>query len=196
VARADCRERVAPDRTFLGLQQEQWLHAALDKSTARWNIIAQQTLMAQNARPPADNPGYWTDGWDGYPHARARLLDFIAARKVGNPLVVGGDIHTAVVADLKRDFDDARSPVIASEVVGTSITSQGANERVAERALQNNPHLKYFNGTQRGYTAFEVGTQRCAVRLRMLSDVKDPEATIADAARFVIANGRAGVQRD
>ena len=48
----------------------------------------------------------------------------IAARKISNPIVLGGDLHNAIVADLKVDFDDAKSPVIATEFVGTSITSR------------------------------------------------------------------------
>ena len=44
----------------------------LGRSTARWNVIAQQTLMAQ--RSSIASPGrarqFWTDGWDGYPAAR------------------------------------------------------------------------------------------------------------------------------
>lgn len=192
--RADCTARLSPELTLLGAEQEQWLNNALEKSGARWNIIAQQTLMAQNVRAPLADPGYWTDGWDGYPKARERLLNFIAGHKVSNPLVVGGDIHTNVVADLKLNFDDARSPVIATEVVGTSISSQGPNQKVTQLALQNNPHLKFSNGTQRGYTAFELSGKQCAVRMRTLSDVTDPQATIGDVARFVVESGRPGAQ--
>lgn len=39
----DCTARLSPDLTLLGPEQEKWLNAALDKSAARWNIIAQQT---------------------------------------------------------------------------------------------------------------------------------------------------------
>ncbi|TXD71741.1 hypothetical protein FUT87_24655, partial [Mitsuaria sp. TWR114] len=44
--------------------------------TRPWNLLAQQTLMARfNRQDPAQGPGrYWTDGWDGYPFARERLL--------------------------------------------------------------------------------------------------------------------------
>lgn len=55
--------------------------------------------------------GYWTDGWDGYPWVRERLLSHVVQRKVSNPLVAGGDIHCGVVADLKLNFDDAKSAV-------------------------------------------------------------------------------------
>ncbi len=193
---ADCPERRSPDLTLLGAEQERWLHDALDKSTARWNIIAQQTLMAKQTRITGGEQGYWTDGWDGYPKARERLLGHIAARKISNPIVLGGDVHNAIVADLKVDFDDAKSPVIATEFVGTSITSQGPNQKITEAARQNNPHLKFSNGTQRGYTAFDVTPAQCNARIRTLSRVTDPQATVSTLASFTVAHGKAGAQPD
>ncbi|MBM3344112.1 MAG: alkaline phosphatase [Betaproteobacteria bacterium] len=191
----ECPERLSPQLTLLGEPQEQWLHGALDKSATRWNIIAQQTLMAQQRRGAPANPSFWTDGWDGYPKARERLLGFIAERKVSNPLVVGGDIHCGVAADLKLNFDDEKSPVVASEFVGTSISSQGPSLKITEAHRQNNPHLKWMNGTRRGYAAFEVTPKHCTVRMRALSNVADPQATISDVAGFSVENGKAGVQQ-
>ena len=193
---SDCPERLSPDLTLLGAEQERWLHGALQQSTARWNIIAQQTLMAKQTRITGGEQGYWTDGWDGYPKARERLLGHIAARKVSNPIVLGGDVHNAIVADLKLDFDDEKSPVIATEFVGTSITSQGPNEKITETALRNNPHLKFSNGTQRGYTAFEVTHAQCHARIRTVSRVTDPQATISTLAAFVVENGVPGARKD
>ncbi len=192
---ADCPERLSPDLTLLGAEQERWLNAALEQSTARWNIIAQQTLMAKQTRMVGGEQGYWTDGWDGYPKARERLLSHIAGRKVSNPIVLSGDVHNAIVADLKVDFDDAKSPVMATEFVGTSITSQGPNEKITTMALQNNPHLKFSNGTQRGYTAFDVTPSQCNAKLRVVSRVTDPLATISDLAAFVVESGKPGAQR-
>jgi alkaline phosphatase D len=150
--------------------------------------------MAQNVRAQASDPGYWTDGWDGYPKARERLLGFIHERKISNPLVLGGDVHTGIVADLKMNFDDAKSPVIATEFVGTSITSQGPGPKLSEAARHANPHLKFHNGTQRGYTTFDVTPAQCTVRMRTLSSVTDPQAALSDLAGFVVAHGKAGAQ--
>ena len=188
---AQCAPRLSPNLTLLGIEQERWLEAALAKSTTGWNIIAQQTLMAQHNRSGAE-PGYWTDGWDGYPKARERLLGYIAARRISNPLVLGGDVHTGIVADLKVDFDDPQSPVVATEFVGTSISSQGPNLKTSEAARLNNPHLKFHDGTRRGYTAFDLTPAQCQVRMRTLSRVTDPRAAIKDLARFVVETGKPG----
>jgi alkaline phosphatase D len=192
---AECQARLSPALTLLGAEQEQWLSTALTNSTTRWNIIAQQTPMAQRTRLRGSEPSYWTDGWDGYPRARERLLGFVADRKVRNPLVLGGDVHTGMVADLKVNFDEPESPVIATEFVGTSITSQGPRLKVTQATLQHNPHIKYANGTQRGYTAFDISPALCTVRMRALSSVTDPQATISEVAAFTVESGRPGAQQ-
>lgn len=101
-------------------------------------------------------------------------------------------MHAGIVADLKVNFDDTKSPVIATEFVGTSITSQGPGAKFSEAVMQKNPHLKFHNGTQRGYTAFDVTSAQCTVRMRTLSKVTDPQATISDLAGFVVESGKAG----
>jgi alkaline phosphatase D len=61
-----------PARTMLGGEQDAWLAQGLSTSRARWNILAQQTLMAQMTYAPIVTPEdgrFWTDGWDGYPAA-------------------------------------------------------------------------------------------------------------------------------
>ncbi|HEY9447976.1 MAG TPA: alkaline phosphatase D family protein, partial [Burkholderiales bacterium] len=47
-----CPERLDPALSLLGTAQERWLDESLRRSPARWNIIAQQTLMAQADRHP------------------------------------------------------------------------------------------------------------------------------------------------
>jgi alkaline phosphatase D len=189
----NCPERLDPTLTLLGTQQERWLHEGLDRSKARWNVIAQQTLMARAARPTASGgTAYWTDGWDGYPAARQRLLDHIATRKPSNPLVVSGDVHTNYVCDLRPDFDDPRSPVVASEFCGTSITSQSwAQSRIdAFRAI--NPHMRHANSEKRGYVLIELEAARATARLRALDNEKRPDSRITTQASFVVEDGRPG----
>ena len=119
--RSACNAPICATRRarMLGAAQEAWLDRQFAASRAPWNIVAQQTLMAQLDVQPGEGQRFWTDGWDGYPAARRRLLESMAARRLANPVVIGGDVHMNFVADLKLDFDDAKSPVVASEFVGT-----------------------------------------------------------------------------
>ena len=192
---ADCAERLGPGRTMLGAAQEAWLRDGLARTHAKWNVIAQQTLMAQLDRKPGPGQSFWTDGWDGYPAARARLLNDIAGLKPSNPLVIGGDVHCTWVADLKPDFDDPKSPVVATEFCGTSITSQGPSQKQVEMMLAENPHLRYGNGQKRGYVKMEIRRDACTATLRALGSEKRADSDISTLATFVVENGRPGAQR-
>ena len=190
-----CPQRLDPKLTMLGAQQEQWLHEGLAHSGTKWNIVAQQTLMAQTDRQSGPGAAYWTDGWDGYPRARERLLSFIAARRISNPLVVSGDVHMAAVTDLKVDFNNTSSPVVATEFVCPSITSQGPSMKRVELFLQENPHIKFANGARRGYTTIELSRSRCVARVRALWSVTERDSTIRDLTVHTVEDGRPGAHR-
>jgi alkaline phosphatase D len=191
----DCPEAARPDRTLLGPEQERWLLEGLGASTARWNVIAQQTLMAPIDRKPGEGTERWTDGWDGYTAARARILEALAARRVSNPLVVGGDVHSTWVTDLRADPAHERSPVVATEVCATSITSDGPEQQRVESLLPDNPHVRFANGERRGYALLELAPEQTTVRVRALEDVRRRDTGVSTLATFVVASGRPGAQR-
>ena len=192
---AECAALADPARTLLGAEQEAWLDAALERTRSGWNVIAQQTLMAQLDRQPGAGKRVWTDGWDGYPAARRRLLESVAARKPSNPVVIGGDVHAHYVADLKTDFDDPHAPVVASEYCGTSITSQGPSQKMVEAALAENPHLKYGRGDRRGYVRVEIKPKQLSADLRAMASVQTPGAACSTLASFIVEDGRPGPQQ-
>jgi alkaline phosphatase D len=193
VTDAACPARLDPTLSLLGAAQERWLEDGLARSPARWNVIAQQTLMSpRTVRDRAGAPLHWTDGWDGYPAARRRFLDHLAQTRPGNPLVLGGDVHAFFVSDLRPDFDDPRSPVVGSELCGSSITSQGPVSARLDRLGAENPHLKFADGSARGYVAVTVGARTTAARLRACDSVKVPRPAIRTAASFAIEDGRPG----
>ncbi|MDN3919641.1 alkaline phosphatase D family protein [Roseateles violae] len=195
VALADCPDFLDPQRSLLGGQQEQWLAQSWDASRA-WNLLGQQTLMATlnwEARPER-SPRFWTDGWDGYPAARTRLLRELAERRVPNAVVLGGDVHANYVADLKLDFADPDAAVLATEFCGTSISSEGLAQSRLDAALPHNPHLRYGRADQRGYMRFELREQRLEAELRSVRAIWDPASPVDVAARFAVEAGRAGAQ--
>jgi alkaline phosphatase D len=195
VREEECAARRSDTLTMLGREQEQWLHESIGKSRARWNVVAQQTLMTQVDRRPGPGADYWTDGWDGYPRARERLLASLASQRVSNPIVVSGDVHMAAIADLRSDFDSQGSPVIATELVCPSISSQGPTQKRVEMILQENPHIRFANGARRGYTTVDVTPRRCVTRMRTISSEKEPDAPIRNLSIYAIEDGHPGAQR-
>jgi alkaline phosphatase D len=191
----DCPERLSPAATLLGDRQEAWLAAQLGASKARWSLLAQQTLMAQADALGGPGEVFFSDGWDGYPAARRRLLDSLVDQQVANPVVLGGDVHSFWVTDLKQDFDDPASPTIASEFVTTSITSGPPPEDRIQTVKAENPHIHYATGTHRGYLRLELTPARLTADLRGVTSVQRRDAGCSTLASFVVEDGRPGPQR-
>ena len=193
---ADCAALADPQRTLLGAAQERWLAEgwSLDRP---WNLLAQQTLMARfNWEDPATAGGrYWTDGWDGYPAARQRLLDVLQQRKVQGVVVLGGDVHANYVADVLADFNNPKSAVLASEFCGTSISSPGLPQDRVDAALPLNPHIQWGRADQRGYLRFELRAGEMQVQLRVVVDAPSAQSAVETVARFVVLAGKEGVLR-
>ena len=192
---AHCPPLVDAARTMLGPRQEGWLTTSLELPPARWNVLAQTTLMAQFDQQPGAGRSAWTDGWDGYPLARKKLLDLIAAKRTPNPVAIGGDVHAFYVADLKADFDKPDSPVIGTEFTGTSITSRGRPQELIERFLPENPHIKFADARYRGYVRVELTPQQWRADLRAMESVAKPDAACNTLASFVVENGVPGARR-
>jgi len=150
--------------------------------------------MAQFDQKPGPGRRAWTDGWDGYPAARKRLLDFVHTNKIRNPVVLGGDVHAFNVNDLKLDFDDPASPVVASEFVSTSITSQAWPQERLNAFLPDNPHMKLVDSRYRGYVRVEITPAQMRTDLRAMESVTTPEAACSTLASFVVEDGKAGPQ--
>jgi alkaline phosphatase D len=192
---AACPELRDASRSLLGPQQEAWLDGRFAGSRARWNILAQPLLMAQRDNKPGEGRLAWTDGWDGYPAARRRLLQSAVDRRLANPVVIGGDVHMHFAADLKLDFDDEKSPVVASEFTGTSISSNQGRWRDWKAILDENPHMKFVRGDQRGYVRMSLARERLHAEMIGVETVKKPDSPAKVLARFAVEDGKPGVQR-
>ncbi|WP_372177572.1 alkaline phosphatase [Xanthomonas axonopodis pv. phyllanthi] len=188
-----CRQRTDPQRTMLGWEQERWLHGRFAQSPARWNVIAQDLLVAPMRQAGRDGVvGHWTDGWDGYPATRERMLDAIANTRLRNPVFWGGDIHSYWVTDLKADPADDASATLATEFVGTSITSDGQSNDELHATMAANPHVHYVDGQTRGYVSVTLTPGQMETRLQGISDRRDRNATVSTTKRFVVEDGRPG----
>jgi alkaline phosphatase D len=193
VAPDSCTERLEPRRTLLGADQEQWLFDGFRQSNSAWNILAQGQLVANlRQKDRQGGSGHWTDGWDGYPAARQRMLHAIAATRLSNPVFVGGDIHSYWTTDLKADFTDPSSATVATEFVGTSVTSDPPPYDLIAAVLPDNPHVKYFESRHRGYVSVDLRRDRMETRFQVISDRRDPGATVSALKRFVVESGKAG----
>ena len=190
-----CPERHAAGRTLLGAEQMGWLRSELARSGAQWQFVVQQTVFSPLVRDTG-LARYWTDGWDGYPAERERVLAAMTAGAARNTVVLGGDLHSSWVCNVKSSFETPGAPVIAAEFCGTSISSEsGWSNAKSERVKARNPHTLFGESETRGYVLSELGRDRLLVRLRGVSDVRQSEPHAFDLARFEVSDGKPGTRR-
>lgn len=189
----DCQARFDPALSLLGMEQERWLDKSLADSRAGWNLIVQTTQVAPGPHPGKKGLTYWTDGWDGYPAARERLLKSIVERRAANPVLLGGDVHCAVHANLPEKPETPDSRVVAAEFVATSITSQGPSAKASEVMRGANPHIRHADGTTRGYHLLDIGRDGLDARVRVVASVKVRDAEISTVARARVISGKPGL---
>jgi len=192
-----CPEVMDPNATIMGPAQRDWLFDGLGRSGATWNVLAQQVMMARVDRDPGPGIAYSMDQWPGYEVERRRVLKFLHERKIANPVVLAGDIHTNWANDLIADFDDLGSRTVATEFVGTSISSGGDGLAVPKdlpKILSDNPFVRFHNA-ERGYLTCEVTPKLWRTDYRTLPFVVKPGAPVNTRASFVVESGQAGAKR-
>jgi alkaline phosphatase D len=186
-----------PAATLLGTAQERWLMERLDRSRTGWNFLAQQIPIARLDRTPGDERRYSMDKWDGYEASQTRLLGFLGTRKPANPVTLAGDVHNNWVNDLRMKVDDPRSPVVASEFVGTSISSTGDGEDISalQKAIASENECVRFCNNQRGYVRFELMPKELRADFRVVEYVSRPGSPIKTRASFVVESGTPGARQ-
>jgi alkaline phosphatase D len=188
-----CAEAAEPSRTMWGPEQERWVLDTLGTATTTWKALANEVVMGDLRLPNGGILNY--DQWDGYAPARNRFLGAVADRNVTNLVVLTGDIHLAGAIDLSVDRGGART-VVASELVGTSISSRGLlPASIAALARTLFPAVKYFNGDKRGYARCTVTPATWTCEYRVVDDVTRPDGTVSTDATVAITAGTPGVVR-
>jgi alkaline phosphatase D len=186
-------EALDPARTMTGPAQERWLLDGLASSSRRWNVVGQQVYLAALDLGPGEEHAYNTDKWDGYPAARARLTGFLAEARPRNPVFLAGDSHAAMVNDITHGCDPA-GPVVATELLGSSVSSAKGNTATFEAALPKNPQVRYYNGRQRGYLSCTVTPEQLRGDLWFVDDVLDAGSPVRLGASWAVHDGVLGAQ--
>lgn len=181
----------APDASMLGAAQENWLGRGLRDERATWSLVTQQTLFSR-LRLPQGPDAFYSDVWDGYATARGRALDAIAQPAVRNPVLLGGDVHSFWINDVKRDFDQLRSATVATEIVTSCLASRNGPEALFGPARSLNPHVRFLDNAHAGYVLLEVTPKQLEIDLRAIDSLTDPKTTSRSLARYAIEAGRPG----
>ncbi|RCS57606.1 alkaline phosphatase [Parvibium lacunae] len=188
---AACPALRTPTRSMLGAVQEAWLNRGLADTRTNWTLFIQQTLFSPlNQQSPAfaaHGPRVWTDGWEGYPAARQRLLKALQDYAVPNPVFFGGDVHANWVCDVTY-----QERILATEFCGTSLTSPSWPQSQTDAVAAQNSHVKLANSALRGYGVMTLEPARMTVTLRVLDDVTRHQPAISTLATFDVLAGQPG----
>jgi alkaline phosphatase D len=191
-----------PARRMLGKSQERWLRKRLKRAAnTTWQILGQQVLMSRMISPNPDplvdidapsvvskeylqaiversrhNPPSVLDTWDGYPYAREDLYADLKKYAV-NPVILSGDLHTMLAADLIPEHSD--DPVAVEFMTG-AVSSPVMSEVLPERApnsvrdgtLQQNPWVRYLDIAHRGWLCLTLTGEQCSGEWYLIDSVQ------------------------
>ena len=205
-----------PSRDMLGRKQEAWLTDGFAANKSKWNIWAQQTIVGSTLQP--DDALSWLnpnspefvqqrlavgaelaraglptnmDAWDGYPAARARVLQ--AAQNANADLVVlTGDSHNAWAFELDHDGQPA-----GVELAGHSVTSPGFEyyltgrlpTDVAKAMVEKNRQLTWMDASQRGYMTVTMTAREVVSDWHFMRNVKTKNTQLAGSKQMRVSKG-------
>jgi len=194
IKQVPCGDWADPSRTLMGDKQEKWLLDGMTTSHARWQVLANQVMMAPFDTMPGPGVRVSMDQWSGYPVARDRLLGEIAKRTPRRTVVLTGDIHSNWVNQLRSSFSTPDAPAVGVEFVGTSISSggDGSVSWMTDAQHGENPHVKWQNA-QRGYVSCVVNAAEWRANYRIVPFVTRPNAPIVTASSWRVRNGSANI---
>ncbi|MEC7948529.1 MAG: alkaline phosphatase D family protein [Myxococcota bacterium] len=179
------------DRTLLGLEQEAWLEERLRAGATRWVLLANPVVML-----PMDFGGVFLnpDQWDGYPQARQRLMDAVAASALGETVVFTGDIHASGVGYVPVDPFDPTTPPAISEFIVPAATSGVSDESIAAVGgiLGAQPHISWWDFVEKGWVLAELERDRLVARYRLAEDVTDPASAVVERRAWTVDAGSPG----
>jgi alkaline phosphatase D len=185
---SECVSRSDPARSLMGAAQERWLLNGFQQSRARWDVLGQQVFFSQVELTPGPGRGFNPDAWDGYAANRDRIIAGLVESPVRNAVVLTGDVHSHWAAEVPSRFDDPSSPVVATELVTSSISSGGdgsdSRDGVGD-VLAENPHLRYFSN-RRGYVRTRITADEMRADFREMPFVSRSGAEVRTGATFVV----------
>lgn len=206
----------AVHRTALGHSQAAWLCSELGSSRACWRAIGSPTLMAtvrsdtlsvacrealrtlKLVNPQDDGPDL--DPWSGYLHERESIMEFIRAQRLSNVVVLSGDVHVSLAAELTCEATTGDANV-AVEIVTPSVTSQNLDDKmgwaprthsvpIEQSLLRARPSLRWCELDSHGYVIVDVTRERLLAQWWFVDAIDLPSAAERCAASWLVASGR------
>ncbi len=128
-----------------------------------------------------------------YSATRDRLLKHIVEKKVRNPVVLSGDMHSGWASNLESNFHDKlTSDIIGAEFTSTSISSGLSSgwDTTYRNALPYNKHVKHYEGRQGGYLLCTLNNTRWKTEYVLADSLTDDNNTSAKVSKTLFVNAK------
>ncbi|MCU1353833.1 MAG: hypothetical protein JWM05_3042 [Acidimicrobiales bacterium] len=176
-----------PARSALGAEQRGWFLDTLSASTAAWRVWANPSVLSTTYRAGvpdeldtalrklklSDPTGTACDPdqWDGFAAERDAILAHVQATRLPDVIVLSGDIHVALAAEVHRDpFGAGDALPLAVELVTASVTSQNLDDKLGYAAggsaeaqrqmVEALPHVQWADLDGHGYLLVDLDHDR------------------------------------
>jgi alkaline phosphatase D len=187
-------------RSITGQAQLDFLMESLTRQVSQWKLVGNPVMIApvtfagvprDLVKPVNDTVGllppegvpYNLDQWDGYTDDRREVFEHLRDNGVTDSLFITGDIHSGWACDLPADkatYPGSRDSV-GVEFVATSVTSgnlkdiTGTPRRTTSIAVEeilkaNNPHIKYLNFDDHGFSVLDITPKRAQMDWYIIGD--------------------------
>ncbi|MEO5652661.1 MAG: alkaline phosphatase D family protein [Marmoricola sp.] len=208
-----------PDRTITGREQMDFLKTSLTRAVSQWKLVGNPVMIAPVTfaglprdliKPvndtvgllPPDGVPYNIDQWDGYTDDRREVFEHLRDNGVTDTVFITGDIHSGWACDLPADkatYASSRNSV-AVEFVGTSVTSSNLKDitgtparttsiAVEEGLKANNPHIKYLNFDDHGFSVLDITAKRAQMDWYIIGDRADKATGVKWTTSYASAAG-------
>ncbi len=194
----DIRGLQTARRRLMGAEQEAWLFEtmrAAGREKVTWSLVGQQVMFAPFG--PAGRRVTNPDAWDGYQAERARVMQLFGSLQ--NVVVLTGDMHSSWAFDLPPDPWKGYRPDMGIGSVGVEFITPAVSSapyftpeqeaRFGPQIRAALPHLRYFDGVNRGYLTYDITPDRFLAEFHVTADVQTRSAASERAAAFAVEPG-------
>jgi alkaline phosphatase D len=185
--------------SMLGKEQKAWFFRKLEEKGYHWKVWANEVQFVQGR---VNGLFGSLDAWDGYAGEREEILRFLESKAINNLVIITGDRHAGLVAEVPDKFERDYQKVLAMEFITPALSSISAAETTwwrdygvsnhvefAQAEKNQNPWTKYLEHKIWGYSVLTLTRDR-AVGEMFFVDKYRKDAEKKRAVRAVYERGK------
>jgi alkaline phosphatase D len=185
--------------SMLGKEQKAWFFRKLEEKGYHWKVWANQVQFIQGRINGLFGS---LDAWDGYVGEREEIIRFLESKAINNLVIITGDRHAGLVAEVPDKFEGDYQKVLGMEFMTPALSSISAAETTwwrdygvsnhvefAQAEKSQNPWTKYLEHKIWGYSVLTLTKDRAVGELFFVDKYRK-DAEKERAVRAVYEKGK------